>query len=240
MSPAYFKKEKQMKLEEELFNKWRAWTGKISNDLMELLSNRQIYNHFIGIAENNLEHINKNQGQIFIEFVTDCYAISTAVGIRRHLDMRNDSISLMRLIKQIKEYAQQFTYDIYLQFHPVDKTTHNIWQEAVFAKFSKDKKIISGEIIDEDTKKLEEVGGKIKHFVNKGVAHLDKKGPTAAVHYDDLDKQLMIFDDIARKYFNLITGNYYLSLQPVITDNWKKIFTVPFDIKTNDTIPNSK
>ena len=221
-----------MKLDQQTFQKWEDWCEKIKDDLMQLINYKQIHDYFIGVANANLEHIKANEGILFCDFVRKCYGIQAAVGIRRHIKSGDDSISLMRLLEQIKKCANQFTYEFYLQCYPIDG---HEWQRSTFDSFSDDGKVISEQKIQDDIQELNKIGGKVTSLVDRGIAHLDKRGIEGAVTYNDLDECLDLFNSIARKYITLLTSAAYLTLQPAIQSDWQKIFTVPLDIRKSES-----
>lgn len=193
---------------------------------MQLMDYRQIHNYFIETVNANLDHIQENGGKLFCDFVRECYGIQAAVGIRRHIKSYGDSISMMKLLEQIKQCAQQFTYDFYLQQYPIDGFE---WQESTFSNFSDDNRVISERGIEDDIQKLNQIGAKVTAFVDRGVAHLDKRGTEGDVTYNDLDECLILFDSISCKYNALLTSDGYSTLESAIQFNWQKIFTVPLD-----------
>jgi len=108
-----------MKLDKKTFDKWVEWTEKIESDLIAIIHNQQIHNYFINIVNANFKHIESHGGLAFCDFVRQCYGVQAALGIRRHSKTDDDSISLMRLLEQIKQCANQFTYDFYLERYPI-------------------------------------------------------------------------------------------------------------------------
>jgi hypothetical protein len=138
----------------------------------------------------------------------------------------------MRLLEQIRHCAKQFTYEFYLQCYPIDG---HEWQKSTFNNFSDDGKIISEQKIEDDIEQLNKIGGKVTSLVDRGIAHIDKRGIEETVTYNDLDACLDLFNSIARRYITLLTSAAYLSLQPTIQFDWQKIFAVPLDIRKSES-----
>ena len=90
-----------MKLDQTIFQKWNNDCKKIKGDLMTLLEYQQVYNYFIKMTNDNFGHIESNEGLYFCDFVRKCYGIQAACGVRRHTKVDSDSISLMKLLKQM-------------------------------------------------------------------------------------------------------------------------------------------
>ncbi len=225
-----------MKLTNKDFEKWKTWVNKIKNDLQGLVHYQQVYEGFIEMVEMNTEHIDKNEGDWFCYFVKDCYLTFAAIAIRRHTKINDDSISLMRLLDQLKENADHFTYDFYLQQYPVAKDEPE-WQNSTFATVSENKKNLSECIICKDMRKIRCIAGGVSNFTDRVIAHLDKRGFQGDVTYNDLAESIKLFNKIACKYIKLITGGQYsqeTGLRPEILGDWKKIFRVPMDRKNAD------
>ena len=152
------------------------------------------------------------------------------MGIRRHLKTNADSISLLQLIEQIGKCAKQFTYDFYISQYPIDKSYVN-WQAGTYSQFSHDGKVISEDIIEADLKKVSDLGKKIEAFVDRILAHLDRRGWDGQVTYEDLELMIKQFDELVCKYLTLITAEGYSTLEPAIQYDWKAIFGVPLDVR---------
>jgi hypothetical protein len=219
-----------MKLDGVVFKKWISWANDIRKDLMNIVDNQQTFLAFSEVVQANWEHIKQYNGIRFCYFVRTCYGVQAAMGIRRHLKTNPDSISLLQLIEQIAKCANQFTYDFYISQYPIDKTYVN-WQEGTFSQFSHDGKVISEDIIEADLKKASGLGEQIETFVDRTLAHLDRRGWDGRVTYEDLELMIKRFDELACKYLALITTEGYSTLKPSIQYDWKAIFRVPLDIR---------
>jgi hypothetical protein len=81
-----------MTLDDNTFDKWGRWLGKIEEDVSTMVNNQQIYKHFINVVNANIEHINLNEGSLFCTFVRQCYGVQSATAIRRHIKGKDDDI----------------------------------------------------------------------------------------------------------------------------------------------------
>lgn len=218
------------KLTKETFERWRCWTEKITDDLQGIVNYHHVYEYFMEMVNANLEHINKNHGRLFYDFVLRCYGVQAATGIRRHVKIDHDSISLMKLLDQLQKSASQFTYEFYLQQFPLEKCDWK-WQESAFARFAENGQSLSEHMVLEDMETISNIARKISDFTDRAIAHLDQRGFEETVTYDDLADSINIFNRIACKYIALITGDVCATLQATIQSDWAKIFSVPLDIR---------
>lgn len=218
-----------MKYTSDDFKRWIDWAERVDRDLTNLINYEQIHDDFVKVINVNLEHIKKNDGIIFCDWVRGCYGVQAAVGIRRHVRLKDDdSISLIKILDQLLKCANQVTYSVYLEIYPINGFE---WQKSTFSNFSEDGKTLSMNIINQDIEALKEIDKKIGRFVDKVFAHLDKAGAKSEITFGDLEEAIQSFDKIACKYITFLTSKGYVSLKPTIQNDWMRIFTVPFDIR---------
>ncbi len=221
------------KLTKKTFQRWVEWTKKIKYDLQDIVNDQQIYDYFIKIANENIDHISNNQGVLFCNFVRNCYINYAAVAVRRHNKTKDDSISLRKLLDQLLKSSKHFTYDFYIEQYPIEPNNQN-WQKRTFVNFSDDEKILSQQKIKNDLNEMDRIAGKVSDFVDKSLAHLDKKGFDEKIYYGMVTASIELFNKLACKYICLILGEGYVTLSASILGDWKKIFTVPLDTKKYD------
>lgn len=221
------------KLDKSIFQNWLSDIDVIRKDLQDVLNYQQICKYFEDIVNANLDHIRANKGKTFCNFIRKCYAITAATCIRRHAMFEKDSISLMRLLYQIKNCASQFTYVFYLEVYPLN-SNEPIWQKLTFSNFSNDGKIISEDLIERDMDEIKTITKKVSDFVDRFIAHLDRRGLDEKITYGELDVSLDLFNKIACKYLALVSGAGYVTLTPGIPFDWDNIFRVPLDIRNHN------
>ncbi|MCI0379590.1 MAG: hypothetical protein L0215_18435 [Gemmataceae bacterium] len=220
-----------MKLTFSEFKKWHEWAERIDEDVtLWLVEPRQVYLGFVDIVDANKKHIEENEGGIFVLFVAQCYGSQAIIAIRRHLKVSNESISLMRLLEQIRDCASQFTYAFYLEQFPIDPK-YVRWQVPTFRQFSEDGKTVAPALVQKDIDELKDLGATIEVLADRKLAHLDKRGFDGSVTFGELHQCIDAFNRVVCKYLKLIRGGGPATLEPSIILDWKKIFRVPFDIR---------
>jgi hypothetical protein len=213
------------------FPKWQKWAERIKADVEgRLVYPRQVFRRFAGVVTANSKHIGEHDGDVFVRFVARCYVSHMAMAIRSHVKRSQDSISLMRLLAEIHECAEQFTFDFFLLQFPVDPTYVD-WQSVTFAPFSDATKAVSPAIVKRDIDDLKALTAKIEKLADRSVAHLDKRGFEDVVTFSDLDGCVDAFDQLVCKYLKLLTGGGYATLEPTILADWMKVFKVPLDVR---------
>ena len=223
-----------MKLDSDAFQKWESWGKQIHDDLCErLIHPRQYFRAFNEMAKANVEHISAHGGGDFFYFVAQGYITQVAMAIRRH-SKDDESISFMRVLKQLKTCAPQFTYGVYLQQHPI-KPNYVVWQKPTFAQFSDDGIVVSGSRIAADIAALEALTAKVVRLCDKEIAHLDSCGFFGSVTFGEVEACIDAFDKLVCKYFKLITQSMtgYSTLEATILTRWEEVFTVPMDLRNS-------
>ena len=214
-----------MRLDDVAYTKWQKWMIKVERDLTRLIDNQQIFLKFSEVVNENAEHIYLLDRGVFVGFVWKCYVDQAVMGIRRHLKTRN-AISLTRVIWQVHECADQFTYEFYLRQFPKDRYPVN-WQTPAFGRFSDDGQSISRRIVELHLETVDRLNEEIRRFANRAIAHLDKRKFKGKVTLEDLRKSIDTFNRLACKYLSLISGKGYSTLEPTITVNWTEVFYSP-------------
>jgi hypothetical protein len=156
-------------------------------------------------------------------------------GIRRQIKNDGESISLIKLIGQIKQCSSQLTYKFFLQQHPPNSEVN--WQKSTFSQFSDSGKLTlettpSESKIQNDIEELKTLSSNIENFADQCLAHLDKRGFEGKITGQELDDAIKKIDEVTCKYLSLITGEGYPTLKPEITLEWTNIFQVPFQPNT--------
>ena len=223
-----------MKLDSAAFEKWEILGKRIHDDLCHrLIHPRQFFRAFNEMVRANAGHIATQGGGDFFHFVAEGYVTQVAMAIRRH--SKDDStISFMRVLKQLKTCAPQFTYEIYLQQHPIEPD-YVEWQKPTFALFSEDGRVVSESKIDADILLLKNLTAKVVDLCDRELAHLDHRGYSDTVTFGEVEECIDAFDKLVCQYFKLITQSMtgYSTLEATILTDWEDIFTVPMDLRNS-------
>ncbi len=223
-----------MKLDSAAFEKWEEWGKKIHDDLCHrLIHPRKFFRAFNEMAKANAEHIVKHGGGDFFDFVAQGYITQVAMAIRRH-SKNDETVSFMRVLEQVKTCAPQFTYEVYLEQHPIDPE-YVEWQKPTFAQFSDEGMVVSVTKVEADIQLLKRLTAKIVDLCDKELAHLDKRGYSGTVTFGEVESCIDAFDELVCKYLKLITKSMtgYSTLEATILTNWEDIFTVPMDLRNS-------
>jgi hypothetical protein len=216
----------QMKFEDTTWTKWTEWIGAIKTDLSNIVNARAVFKEFRDVLEKNDAWIRQNHGDRFCGFVVRGYVIHVVLGVRRHAKTKGESISLARLLDQMRKCAGQVTVDSYVKLLPSEPSTIR-WQQATFAAFSRDGKVLSEEIIGADLDKLRQCAGTIESFADKALAHLDSKKFDGELTFGAIHDAIGVCDKLVCRYLGLLKGDGYDTLEASVQYPWTRIFSVP-------------
>ena len=215
-----------MQLDEEAWKRWVDWVGRVRLDLKSTLTDRTVFQGFNNMVRDNEAWIGQHHGARFCEFVARSYVARVAMGVRRQSRDHKDAVSLVGLLLQMNKCAAQLTFDFYLERFPRDPDDF-FWQKPTFKYVSEDGHVASERLVSQDIEELRRLTTQVEGFVDRELAHLDRRGFTGTVTFNDLDNALDALNRIACKYICLLTGGYRDSLAGTIQDHWTDIFTVP-------------
>ncbi len=117
----------------------------------------------------------KDLQQEFLEFVDECYFIQTAISVRRQIGTQKDEISLMKLLRQLHYAADKI-----------------------------DIPELTQEMIESDIDKLSEIEQQVGLYVDRKIAHLDRREFDQACTIKDMERALKTLYEIVTKYYDLL------------------------------------
>ncbi len=218
--------EQPIKLDLERWDRWVQWIEKVRIDLKSALVDRTVFRGFSDIVSDNRAWIAEHYGGRFCEFVARAYVARVAAAVRRHSRSHKDAITLTGILEQMERCAPQLTFDFFLERFPGGGEAH-FTQSATFKYVSQDGRVASEALIRQDIDELQRLTTKVEAFVDKELAHLDRKGLATPATFNDLDSALDALDQMACKYLTLLTGGHRDALAGTIQEPWEEIFTVP-------------
>ena len=206
----------------------------IEKEIYELLMLRYVFWELQNIIKTNPKI--QTDGY-FYEWLGITYSKTTSIGVRRQLDTRSDVITLGRLLSEIqrtptilslKRFENFYTKDLRNQTEE-DRMFYNFEKkraEKEFKKFSgKLKTHVDPDCVSQDLTLLSKACKPILKYVNKRVAHRDKKEFTTLPTYNDLNKAIDLLLDVYKKYVLLLRGvQYFIEVTPLW--DWKEVFKV--------------
>jgi hypothetical protein len=185
---------------------WREWLGTdstgqtISAEVVEMLSFRKIWLGFAMIHDAAPEQARKNA--TFVLWLRWNYARSMGSAIRRQTDVRDDVVSLGRLIDRVWRYPTVLTRTRFADMQGIDDADMvNGWFDDLAGKGD----YINPEIPAQDMEDLRERTAVVRGWVNKAIAHKDATGRDPPP-LSDIHSCIDIIFELFNKYGQLIRG----------------------------------
>jgi hypothetical protein len=180
------------------------------------------------IQDNQRLHIPSS----FYQWLGATYCSHTSMGVRRQLDRDPRSISLQRLLWEIKQSPCVLSRE---KFRSIYKPLNFTAREQVeladkcfdgYAGQNEDHLPVGK--IERDLADLQALGHKVRMAANKIVAHLDQTRPTTLPTFGELDDCVKLLERLVLKYEMLFNASAPHSLLPTWQCDWKAIFYEPW------------
>ena len=235
--------EKSQKLE-----KWLRWMETIHDDILALVRDANMFWEIQDIIREN-PRIQKPNA--FYSYLARTYFSHAAGGIRRQTELQKDSISFVRLLDEIAKNPEELSRDYFNSRHPhsngpdLDQVVGKSDLEAVGITDSFQlKKIIQmddfapyadaggtyvcPQMVKDDKARLESKAKILAEFVDRRIAHWDKREPTVVPTFEELDDSIKLVDQTYVKYHFLFHAESMDTLMPTYQYEWKSIFCEPW------------
>lgn len=214
-----------------LIRRWKRWLKTINNDIVSLNHQRHIFRE---IAESFRTKLALQTDATVWNWLAGNYATTTAVGVRRQIDRRKDVISLERLLTEIAENPAVLTRSWFERQYvrgkpPLQRASYQKMAERDFQRFAgRSAKQISARMVVADRAKLRKTAARLRHYVNKRVAHRARSGYRGPATFADLNAAVDELASLLQKYSLLLNQAGMISVEPVIQGDWEAVLRVPW------------
>jgi hypothetical protein len=158
------------------------------------------------------------------------YAESMLIGLRRIVDKRKGSLSLLKLLEKLEKNHALFTYERCVQlWSDGQPVVNDLRLRALYAIFSRDGRTIDREQIRADVKKLLTDYRSVWQYINTVVAHQSVSDSNAttvfpAITWENLDN---LFDEVTalfNKYYALVEPGMHVDFVRVLPAGFQRAF----------------
>jgi hypothetical protein len=212
--------------------KWFRWLEVIQGEIYELLMLRYVFGETQKIIKANPKI---QIDGYFYEWLAIAYSKTASVGVRRQLDCDSSVITLGRLLSEIQQSPTLLTLERFEGMYTHGQSNRTKKQRMLYElqrrQAQKDFKQFSGKLMKhvnpalvcKDLILLSLVVEPIRKYVNKRVAHRDRKQFSSIPTFPDLDKAIDSMFNTFKKYMLLLKAvQYDITIQPQW--DWKDIF----------------
>jgi len=207
-----------------LLQKWSGWIkGPIHDQVLTLAFERDVYEEYQGILGRASEEA--RGGTIFHNWLSGTYVTSVSVAVRRSVDHNKRTVSLMRLMEEIRDHPTAMTRERYLSLFSDQRMRDHIG-EREFDKWGSD--VADPAVVDKDIGELIEATKDTKHYVDKRVAHHDGRvEEVVSVTWGELNGAIDAIEKAFVRYYGLIAVAGYV-IDDITHSPWQHIFEAPW------------
>jgi hypothetical protein len=200
---------------------WLAYLDRMSPEITSLVRSRNIYQTLREIVGSNP----KVATPITLHnWISVNYAHTSAIAVRRMIDDDTDTVSMVRLLLDVRYHAESITREWHRTLYPGDKRE----ADRRFAKHAGrrakrlEKRVVQGQI-DELMSCREE----LLPFINRRLAHYIPK-EVAAPKLRQLHTAVDALERIWLYYDTLLRAGGLVTLLPYLQPGWKRPLTLPW------------
>ena len=234
--------EKSQKLE-----KWLRWMETIHNEILALVQDANMFWEIQDIIRGN-PCIQKPNA--FYSYLARTYLSHALAGLRRQTKSHKDSVSFVKLLGEIAENPEELSRS-YFNSRYSNSDGPDLGQvvggadlEKVGVAPSQLKALIKmddfapyadatgayvrPQMVKDDKVRIESAVKTQKEFVDKRIAHWDKRKPKVVPTFEELDGCIKLLDQMYVKYHFLFYAESIDTLMPTYQYEWKRIFCEPW------------
>lgn len=208
---------------DQRYASWLEQLEHIIQDVYRLNHHRQLFREVADITQAaNLPP------SAFFDAVGGWYADSQTAAIRRLVDRRRRSVSLVRLLDEIRQHPDVTSRARHVALWNGDphfeREGHDNYDRFADA---------SGERIDRlmvqaDIDELNGAAAAVERYVDENIAHRALAPKAAVPTFAELNAAIDAIGEIVRKYASLLRAVMLAELTPVIQYDWKAPFRQPW------------
>ena len=184
---------------------WTRRLGNITDEVQALIHDRDIWRTISEIGAANPAVV---ANPFVMGHFNTLYYRRALVSVRAMVDPDNDSDSLLTLLTDIAA-------------HPGDLNTTDPAMQLAGAGTIDPAKVRA------DIERLKTAAATTRKYVNKHIAHIDRKGAPTVPTALEIDAAVELIGELSQKYTLLLTGGG-LRLGIRVTFDWTSVFTVPW------------
>ena len=149
------------------------------------------------------------------------------MGLRRQVKIKDESISLAGLLKDISENPHLLSRTHFLSLYETPEMLKYL--SRTFDKFAGEgAEHLCSESIKQELQELCERANRCEAYADKLVAHLDKHPPKDIPTFQDFYDTVTFAETLLQKYYLLIKGSRLRSVTPVVSEDWQEVFRIPW------------
>jgi len=215
--------------DQELVDRWHDMLTIIRVELKNLDRQRQTMDAVTFGVFNKNKRLLEHPGRRFYGYIFHWYGAAMALGYRRQTDPKADSASLRVLLDELRARPHAYRLE-FIRRHVGPAAQDDVIRAEVMAPVLGADGSLDLTIIDADIATLTGAGKKVKKFVNKSVAHTDRRTwreGGADVTFREITEANEACESIAERWLKAL-GGYPYPIRHEETFEWLDIFDFPW------------
>ena len=205
-------------------NKWYQWLEVLHTEIQDLVVAKHTFLEVQKMIRDNPQlHLPSS----FYDYLSRTYVSHSVIGIRRQIKLSGDSISIVRLFKEMIASPRSFSRDHYTQKYKgsvVEDLADNDFNRFALS----DSSHIDSNLIQSDLTCLKEAAKRCEDYADKRIAHRDTREPKELPTFNEVDDCINLLDELYVKYYLLFHASSMDTLLPTWQYDWQAIFHVPW------------
>jgi len=208
----------------EKLKKWEGWLEIIFEDMSRNALSRTVHTELVEIIKKNRA---LREGNLLFQLLEGWYIDSVVMALRRQLKSDKQSISLARLLIEVREAPEILTRVRFVKLYE-DSVMLRV-AEKTFDQYAQlGAPYIDPDLVSADLLQLSQRTEKCERLGDRAIAHKDMRGPGELPTYADLNKALDFAEGLLRKYTMMIKADYLPQVAPMHLDPWQDVLDIPW------------
>jgi hypothetical protein len=205
------------------YRRWRRWFDQIKHQIFDIHHRRQVYREVMAMVEANPA---LRVPSAFYSWMQGAYVNDMTMAVRRLVDRDRRTISFARLMREIEDHPEVMTRVRFVARYPPFLRKNG---QRDFERFaSPTAKTIHRRFVQRHQRELLTAAERLKAFVDKHVAHKDRRPMRRLPTYAELDESIDVLGRLAKAYSLLLEQTALVEVVPVIQEDWKAPFRIPW------------
>ena len=204
-----------------------GWLETIYKDVQELV----VHNHVFWEVQNIIK---KNQRladtpSVFYDCLALTFSQSATVTVRRHSKLNKQSVSLHRLLEELRQYPKIITRDYFVGLYGLDRLEQKRANRAFDKLAGKDAGHLDPGRVQDDIDELKKGTKPIEDFVDRRVAHYDPRPlKYGQPKFDQLTDAIHCLEKLTLRCSLVLKAESAATMLPTFQYDWKAIFKFPW------------
>jgi hypothetical protein len=209
--------------------KWRSWLERITDEMVASAVDRHVFDRWWSIIQVNPAVDVNNR---FVALIWASYLERQALTVRRQLDCDKGAISLVKLMREVAEYAGQLGRHDFLNAYTKPEYVA-AWRDAgaLFDAFVDPvaPDLVSAAVVQGHIDSLRTASARLKRLADKWLAHSDRARAWPEPSFNDLNACLDLLYSRWRQYHALAAlGPIDADIPWLAGTEWETVLDTPW------------